>query len=118
MLGKERWDALFELMDAVLSDEKVSSRSTRSPRGPQGHVQRKRRALGHVDVKPRTAYPSKIDHTTNLLPFSLPLPFAARDGASLSRVAVLDAVMRGDGELAAILMEEHLLYGKRFLVAR
>jgi hypothetical protein len=33
VLGKERWDALFELMEAVLSDEKVSSRSTRSPRG-------------------------------------------------------------------------------------
>lgn len=33
-------------------------------------------------------------------------------------VAILDAVMRGEGELAAILMEEHLLYGKRFLVAR
>jgi DNA-binding GntR family transcriptional regulator len=33
-------------------------------------------------------------------------------------VAILEAVMRGEGERAAIRMEEHLLYGKRFLVAR
>jgi len=32
--------------------------------------------------------------------------------------AILDAVMQGEGERAAIRMKEHLLYGKRFLVAR
>jgi DNA-binding GntR family transcriptional regulator len=33
-------------------------------------------------------------------------------------VSILDAIVQGDGELAATRMEEHLLYGKQFLVSR
>jgi DNA-binding GntR family transcriptional regulator len=33
-------------------------------------------------------------------------------------VTILDAVVRGEGELAAIRMDEHLLYGKQFLISR
>lgn len=33
-------------------------------------------------------------------------------------MAIVDAVRRGEGELAATRMDEHLLYGKQFLVSR